>query len=117
MDRLRRAPLLARLVLAWLLLSIGAAMAAPLVAPASGQMVCTGSSVQFVITDDGQPAGTPRASLDCPLCLPLQAPPPAAATAAQPPHPLSHACVPADGPSPVARAVAPWQARAPPFKA
>lgn len=81
LHRLRqRAPaLLGRLVLAWFALSLGAAIASPLVSPQALELVCSSAGVMKVIVkaDDGaQELGA--AHLDCPMCMPLAAPPPAA---------------------------------------
>lgn len=115
MHRLRRARPLARLVLAWLLLSLGVAVAAPLVQPHAMQLVCSaGGNVKLVVVSaDGAqaPAG---AHLDCPLCLPLGAPPPVAWVA--PPPPALPALRP-HGPLAAAPMLLPawrWLARAPP---
>lgn len=51
MQSLRRARLLARLVLAWFLLSLGVAVASPIVLPQSMQLVCSASgSVKLVVS-------------------------------------------------------------------
>lgn len=77
MQRLRSARFLARLVLAWFVLAVGAAVAAPMVQPGGGmQLVCSGGGLQLV-PGDGD-AGTASFTLDCPLCTPAYAPPPAA---------------------------------------
>lgn len=117
MHRLRQARLLARLVLAWLLLSLGVAVASPLVQPQTMQVLCSPASGGFkLITLDGD--GAPVSDthhLDCPLCLPLSAPPPAAWA-----PPAAHAR-PHAAPSgvlataPAAPPIRPWQARAPPL--
>lgn len=115
MDRLRHARHLARLVLVALLCSLGVAMAAPLVAPKAVQLVCSGSGVQVVPADgaDGTPVAG-RATLDCPLCLPLGAPPPSLVAERRPP--LAPALLPATdrGPAPLTRDHVPGQPRAPP---
>jgi hypothetical protein len=82
MQRLRNASLLARLVLAWFALSIGAAVASPVVQPRALELLCTGTgAVKLMVQgDDGQPAPAGHA-LDCPLCAALSAPPPAARNA------------------------------------
>lgn len=115
MSCLRHARHLTRLVLAWFVLSLGVAVASPLVAPQSTLLVCSGASVKMVVLDaDGSAAEVGHSTLDCPLCATLSAPPPAPAAAVAPPHALSHALVPIEAARIAARIGAPWQARAPP---
>ncbi|WP_298212508.1 DUF2946 family protein [Acidovorax sp.] len=85
-------------VLAWFVMALGVAVASPLVSPRGMELVCTGSgSVQLVVkAADGMATTTSGASLDCPLCLAADAPPPilhvAATAAATPPfEPRFHA--------------------------
>ena len=76
MSALRHARFLARLVLAWFVLSLGVAVASPLVHPQAMELVCSASGVVKVVVqgDDGaQELG--RAHIDCPLCIPAGAPP------------------------------------------
>ncbi len=79
MCLLRHAHLLGRLVLLWFVLSIGAAVASPLVNPQALELVCSsvGEVKVIVQTDDGgEELGA--AHMDCPLCIPSgDAPPPA----------------------------------------
>jgi len=75
MHALRTSSTLARLVLAWFMLTLGVAAASPLVAPVTMHEVCTGSSVTLVLLDqDGHAVDTDRHALDCPLCLPAALP-------------------------------------------
>ena len=71
----------ARLVLAWFVLSLGLAIAAPIVQPQSLTLVCSAAGeVKLQSTgnndDNGDIAPTGH-TLDCVLCLALNAPPPA----------------------------------------
>ena len=79
MLALRNSLSLTRLVLAWFLLTLGIAVASPIVHPSAFEVVCTASGgMQIVVLDDaGQDAPTPghQHSLDCPLCLTITAPP------------------------------------------
>ena len=105
-------------VLAWFVLALGVAVAAPLVSPRSMELVCSGAgngTVQLVIkTADGL-AVLDTSTLDCPLCLAADTPP-------NTPHaaqPTAHApvCAPRMG-TPFfaqARAALSPPARAPPF--
>lgn len=79
LSALRRSTFLARLVLAWLVVSLGVAVASPLVQLRAIEWVCTGTAIKaVVITDDGAVDVGAR-HLDCPLCLPWSAPPPVSA--------------------------------------
>ena len=79
MDDLRNSLSLTRLVLAWFLLTLGIAVASPIVHPSAFDVVCTASgSMQIVVLDEvGQDAPTPgdQHLLDCPLCLTITVPP------------------------------------------
>jgi hypothetical protein len=79
MHSLRNAAFLARLVLAWFALSLGVAIAAPIVKPHGVELICSaGGAVKIMVKGDaGQPSGTH--TLDCPLCAPSGAPPIASA--------------------------------------
>lgn len=82
MHPLRSSSALVRLVLAWFVLTMGAAGAAPLLHPVTLTVVCSESGTRIVAVDadgaDGAEAGAhgARHTLDCPLCLPAVAPPP-----------------------------------------
>lgn len=77
MQTLRHATLLARLVLLWFVVSLGVAIASPLVKPQAMQLVCSGSGAMKVIVAgaDGKAPATSH-TLDCPLCASISAPPP-----------------------------------------
>lgn len=115
MQTLRRAHLLARLVLVWFALSIGVAIASPIVHPQAMQLVCSGSGVMKVlITAEDGVQEVASQSMDCPLCASISAPPPVQRLSAQPHLPLSYAvqAIPA---AIVARlTAAPLPARGPP---
>ena len=76
MQALRNASFLARLVLAWFALSLGAAVASPVLHPQGVQLVCSaGGALKLVLpADDGQ-APQVRSGMDCPLCVSVDAPP------------------------------------------
>lgn len=84
MQRLRNAALLARLVLAWFALSLGVAMASPLVKPQSLELVCGGGGAMKLLSQDGQGKPAGPHTLDCPLCASWDSPPAAAAAAGVP---------------------------------
>ena len=77
MHALRNSVSLARLVMAWFALTLGLAIASPLVHPQAMELVCTaGGSVKLVVVngEEGQ-AVSAQHSLDCPLCLAVTPPP------------------------------------------
>jgi Protein of unknown function (DUF2946) len=77
MQHLRNARFLARFMLVWFALSIGVAIASPMVKPQGMQLICTGAGAMKVIAtgDDGK-APPSSHTLDCPLCASISAPPP-----------------------------------------
>jgi hypothetical protein len=78
MHALRRAAVLARLVLAWFVLTLGVAVASPLVRPPAVEWVCSGAGmVKMLVTSaDGTVLDRSTGGMDCALCLPTGAPPP-----------------------------------------
>ncbi len=117
MQRLRHAAVLARWVLVWFALSLGVAVASPLVKPQAVDLVCSaGGTVKLVVKGDLPDGGAaPSHTLDCPLCLPFAAPPPPTAQAALPtPPPLGHAVQPIPAARIAALTAAPLPARGPP---
>jgi hypothetical protein len=77
MQFLRSARFLARLVLAWFVLALGVAVAAPVIHPKSMELVCaSGGAMKLVVTSsDGTVSGEHGHTLDCPLCLTATAAP------------------------------------------
>lgn len=78
MHTLRNAHLIARFVLVWFALSIGVAIASPLVNPQGMQLVCSGSGTLKILSVDAGGKATTHSShtLECPLCANISAPPP-----------------------------------------
>jgi hypothetical protein len=77
-SSVRGARLLARAVLAWFVLSIGAAVASPVVHPRALELVCTGGgAIKLVALGEDGAAPAPIGHADCPLCNTHGAPPPA----------------------------------------
>jgi len=115
MHRLRSARFLARLVLAWFVLSLGVAVASPMVHPQAMELVCTGTGAMKVLikTADGVKEVSSH-TLDCPLCATAGTPPPVARSAAQPAQPLSHALRPVPAAHIAWLTAAPLPARGPP---
>jgi hypothetical protein len=114
MQTLRRAHFLARFVLVWFALALGAAIASPIVKPQSMELVCSaGGAVKLVVSDDGAPAPSGH-TLDCPLCMISSAPPPALQLQVEPQQPLVHALRPIPAAHIAGRTAAPLPARGPP---
>jgi hypothetical protein len=95
LQALRHAHQLTRFVLVWFALSLGVAMASPLVSPKSMDMVCTsGGVIKWVVSDEGDQAQPASASMDCLLCMSVAFPPAPLAQQAVKSSPLSHALQP-----------------------
>ena len=79
MQSIRSAHRLVRLVLALFVFALGAAVASPLIKPASLDVVCSAAGVFKIVNADdasgtgGNDSGTSH-GLDCPLCLHMAAP-------------------------------------------
>ncbi|MDP2066706.1 MAG: DUF2946 family protein [Burkholderiaceae bacterium] len=115
MHALRHAHHLARLVLVWFALSIGAAVASPLVSPQGLELICSGSGAMKVLvkTADGTQE-TSSHSLECPLCASLGAPPPVLRTVAAPDPTLGYVRQPIPAARIASLTAAPLPARGPP---
>jgi hypothetical protein len=75
MQALRNAAFLARLVLAWFALSLGVAIASPVVNPQGVEVICSaGGAVKLMLKGDTGKTSDTR-TLDCPLCAITGAPP------------------------------------------
>ncbi len=116
MQHLRYSARLARLVLAWFVLTLGVAIASPIVSPQSMELVCTdGQAMKLVVLDaDGQDTTAAHPTLDCPACLAVTLPAPVVVVAFDPPHPLAHALHPHVAARIAALAGAPLPPRGPP---
>lgn len=115
MHRLRNARFLARLVLLWFALSIGAAIASPLVKPQAMELVCSGAGAVKVLikTDDGSKEMS-AGMLDCPLCASIGAPPPVVRLGAEPVPPLAYVLQAIPAARIASLTAAPLPARGPP---
>ena len=117
MTALRRAHHLCRLVLLWFVLSLGVAVASPMVNPQAMDLVCStaaGTTKIVVQTDEGAQA-LGASQMDCPLCVPSGAPAPSARAADLPNLlPLSYAVQPTEAARIAAATAAPPPARGPP---
>jgi hypothetical protein len=78
MHILRTSLTLTRLVLVWFMLTFGVAVASPVIAPKTLVLLCSHEGSKAVVLDaDGKIVTTDAQTLNCPLCLPATAPPPA----------------------------------------
>lgn len=115
MQSLRQARFLVRLVLAWFVLSLGAAIASPLIQPQAMELVCSaGGAMKLIVKSDDGAKELSGHTLDCPLCATLSAPPPASRLQAEPPPALAHALHPIAAARIAGRTAAPLPPRGPP---
>jgi hypothetical protein len=116
MQALRRARFLARLVLAWFALSLGVAIAAPLVKPAGIEVICSGGGTIKLLVKGEPDGGKPTShKLECPLCASIAAPPPVVRTDLAFVPVLGHAVQPIPAARIAAVTAAPLPARGPPL--
>jgi hypothetical protein len=114
MQHLRHATYLTRLVLVWFALSVGVAIASPIVNPHGMDLVCTSTgSMKLVVQGDDEAAASSH-TLDCPLCAAISAPPPAINTSLTQPSPLAHAMQPIAAAHIAAVTAPPLPSRGPP---
>ncbi|MBF5004566.1 hypothetical protein [Diaphorobacter caeni] len=118
LNRIRQlaSGLLGRSMLAWLLLSLGAASAAPLVHPQSMEIVCTSmGDIRLVVTSDDGAQTMGASHWECAMCLPFTAPPSTPVVAVDPPpSPYTHALQPVEAARIAGITAAPLPARGPP---
>jgi hypothetical protein len=114
MQTLRHAHTLARLVLVWFVLSIGVAVASPLVAPKSMELVCTTAGESKLVAQGDDDTQASNHLLDCPLCAATGAPPTAVNTALTQPSPHSHALQPVEAARIASATAPPLPSRGPP---
>lgn len=75
MQLLRRSTQITRLVLVWFALSLGVAIASPAVNPKVMELVCSSAgAVKLVALGEGD-ANASAHTMDCPLCVIMDAPP------------------------------------------
>jgi hypothetical protein len=115
MQSLRRAHTLARLVLVWFALSIGVAIASPLVKPQAMELICSGAgAIKLMVSSNDGAKELSGHTLDCPLCASLSAPPAVARQTAEPAQALAHVLHSIPATRIAARVAAPLPARGPP---
>ena len=92
MQTLRHAHILARLLLVWFVLSLGVAVASPLLQPQSLQLVCAASGAMKLVINSADGSEAPKLhTLDCSLCIAVAPPPSLLVATVAPPHPLAFA--------------------------
>ena len=97
MQAFRQLRHLTRFVLVWFALSVGVAIASPMVHPQAMDLVCTSTgSMKLVVQGDDADVAATNLTLDCPLCASLSVPPPALNNSLTQPAPfsLAHALEP-----------------------
>ena len=118
LHTLRNKPWLAKLALLWFALTLGVAVASPVVNPQTELVICTGAGMlKVVLADDGSVttvAADAGDALFCPLCLVGGAPVPVVMNTATPPQPLGHVLQSSPAAVLAALTAAPPPARAPP---
>jgi len=114
MQALRNASFLARLVLAWFALFIGAAVASPMVNPVGVDLVCTASGGAKLMVQGDAGEKTTGHTLDCPLCA-TGAPPPLGSCAAVHEPAIAHVLQSIPAARIAALTAAPLPARGPPL--
>lgn len=116
MHRLRSSSILARLVLAWFVLTLGVAVASPIVHPQAMEIVCsTANTVKLVVVgEDDAATGMEHHTLDCSLCLNVATNVPREPQTAVHQQPLAHALKPVVAARMAALVGAPLPPRGPP---
>ncbi len=121
LQSLRNTAWLARLALLWFALTLGAAVASPLVKPPSGLVICTSAGMlKAVLADDGSMktavVSGNTGSLFCPLCLVGGVAVPVVLETLVPIHPLlRHVQSSTADAHPISSSAAPLPARGPPL--
>jgi hypothetical protein len=114
MQHLRHAIHLTRLVLVWFALSVGVAMASPIVNPHGMDLVCTSTGSMKLVVQGTDDVAASSHTLDCPLCASISAPPPALNTTLTQPSPLAHVMQPTAAAHIAAVTAPPLPSRGPP---
>jgi hypothetical protein len=84
LQTLRNTPWLAKLALLWFVLTLGVAVAAPMVAPQDASVICTSAGmVKVTVHGDGSLGTEPDSAAHCPLCVVGSGAPPSTGEAVQ----------------------------------
>ena len=112
---LRQATLLARFMLAGFVLSLGVAIASPLVNPQGVELICASNGVMKVLVKnaDGSSTEVAGSMLDCPMCATADAPPPEGGAFGRPSGAMLLESLPAPA-TPLTVRMVPPPARGPP---
>jgi hypothetical protein len=110
----RTARQIARWVLMWFVLSLGAAVASPVLNPQASTVVCTSAGMLKLMTLGDDKVDLSSHTLDCPLCASLAAPAPVVTWGVEPPFDLAFSCQAVETALVASVLRGPWQARAPP---
>ena len=114
-QTLRASPWLAQVALLWFVLTLGVAVASPMVEPQHDWMVCSAAGMlKVTLNADGSLSSTTAADADCPLCVVGGAPPVFHALALDFAQPLGHALQAVAAAHIAVRTAAPPPSRAPP---
>jgi len=93
LQSLRQAKHFTRWVLVWFMVSLGVAIASPLVQPTIYTEVCSATGSRWVATHDASQEGAALHTLDCVLCAPAVVPPPLPGSSFMPHHALHYLMV------------------------
>jgi hypothetical protein len=105
---------LIRLVLVWFALSVGVAIASPMVNPKGVDMVCTGTGMMKLVVQGDDDSAASAKTMDCPLCAGIGAPPAEFNTTLTQPSPLSFALLPIEAARIASATAPPLPSRGPP---
>ena len=114
MQGLRHAIQLTRFVLVWFALSVGVAIASPVLNPKGVDMVCTGTGMMKLVVQGDDDSTASAKTMDCPLCTSMTAPPPELNTTLTQPSPLAHVMQPIAAAHIAAVTAPPLPSRGPP---
>jgi hypothetical protein len=114
MHTLRNAIQITRLVLVWFALSVGVAVASPVLNPKGVDMVCTGTGMMKLVVQGDDDSTASAKTMDCPLCMSMTAPPPELNTTLTQPSPLAHVMQPIAAAHIAAITAPPLPSRGPP---
>lgn len=117
LQTLRNAHRITRFALVWFVLSLGTAIASPMVNPQATELICSGAGVMKLLVKNADGSSTEVATrmLDCPLCATSSAPPPQATLTVLPARPLAHALQTIPAALIATRTAAPPPGRGPPY--
>ena len=114
MQQLRSALNITRLVLVWFVLSVGVAIASPVLNPKGVDMVCTGTGMMKLVVQGDDDSAASAKTMDCPLCMSITPPPPEFNTTLTQPSPLAHVMQPLAAAHIAAITAPPLPSRGPP---